>query len=105
MATGRSDTKAIGPYPLGHNGVVLELQQGDIVSLKVMPQEGGFFSGISASFKSPSDVTFSGHLLFPTGNWEVLNCQFEDVTENLNFFLWSLCHVPKYLSGEKVTGF
>jgi len=70
IGTGRSDVSAVGPYPIGHNHVILHLQAADTVSLKIKPKIDGFFS-IANNFRSPSDVTFSGYMLSPL----------EDVTE------------------------
>ena len=54
----------MGSYPLGHIQVVVRLQQGDELMLKIKPKETGFMGTIFSKFKDPSDVTFVGYLLY-----------------------------------------
>jgi hypothetical protein len=62
MITGRSDADAVGPYSLGTNSIVVQLEAGDSVSLKVKPKSSGFFSGIINSVtSSKTDVSFVGY--------------------------------------------
>lgn len=63
MTSGRTDSDAMGMYPIGANDIILELDAGDDVTLQVKPRPGGFMSGVIDLFSSPSDVTFSGFLL------------------------------------------
>lgn len=65
MATGRSDDKAIGPYPHGTGHVVVALEQGETIKLVVEAVNRGFLGGIFNKFSSPSDIEFSAYLLYP----------------------------------------
>ena len=62
MTTARSDKSAVGAYPLGTNHVILGLVRGDLVSLKTRPHNSFFSSFLG--FYSPSDVTFTGQLVY-----------------------------------------
>ena len=64
MMTGRSDEESVGGYPLGSNSVVLVLGKDDVVSVLVKPKKSGILGSVFNAFSSPSDVSFSGHLLF-----------------------------------------
>ena len=67
MATGRSEAGTVGIYPMGHNQITLQLRPSDEVTLKIKPknQDGGIIPSIANQFRSKTDVTFSGHMLFP----------------------------------------
>ena len=64
MTTARRDSGAVGVFPIGHNQIILQVNVNDTIALKIKPRESGFFAAISSEFKSPSDITFSGQLLF-----------------------------------------
>ncbi|ELU09672.1 hypothetical protein CAPTEDRAFT_226148 [Capitella teleta] len=62
MLTGRNDADAVGPYPVGTNSILVELEAGESVQLKIKPKKSGFFSNIINSVtSSPTDITFVGH--------------------------------------------
>lgn len=53
-------------YPIGIIQVLLELEEGENVSMKIKPREGGIWSSLQGLLASKSDVTFSGHLVGKT---------------------------------------
>ena len=60
----RSDANAVGPFPLGATHVVLSLKVDDIVTVRMPAKKGGFLSQIWNKFKSPTDVTITGWLVY-----------------------------------------
>ena len=76
LATGRSKASAVGPYPIGNNHVILQLNSSDSDTLKIKPKADGLISAVASQFRSPSDITFSGHMIFPN----------EDVVEEMPGF-------------------
>ena len=82
MTTGRTNSGAVGPFPIGHNQVILSLQKGDTVSLRIKPKSKGFVSAFANAFRSPSDVSFSGHLLFKLDQFAEEDETDEDVMIN-----------------------
>ena len=71
LRTSRSDEDAIGTYPIGSNSVTLVLGKDEVVSLMVQPKRSGVIGDIFNTFSSPSDVSFSGSLLFVKGDDDV----------------------------------
>jgi hypothetical protein len=64
LSTGRSNEDSVGPYPTGTDAVLLRMDAGDSVQLKVKARKTGFFSSLFSSITSSStDVSFVGYKL------------------------------------------
>ena len=65
METGRSDVNILASYPLATNQAVLSLAQGDLVDLYITPKGFSLITGVFNQPSSPSDISFSAHLIAP----------------------------------------